>query len=68
METNFDYCDRERAWFTSDEKRWINKIRKLAARFPDQVTILRQPENSMTARVRHSAMVIVCFMGIPPFL
>jgi len=46
METNFDYCDKERAWFSSDEPRWINRIRKLAARFPDQVTILRQPEDN----------------------
>ena len=46
METSFGYCDRETAWFSSDERRWITKIRRLAEKFPDQVRIIKQPEEN----------------------
>lgn len=49
METCFNYCyfkpeNKEVAFFSSDEKRWINKIHKLAKEHPEAVTILREPE------------------------
>lgn len=46
METSFNYCDKNRAFFSSDERKWINKIRRLADKFPDQVTIIAQPEDN----------------------
>ena len=46
METVFEYIDNADAFFSSDEKKWINRIRKLAEKFPDEVTIIRQPEEN----------------------
>lgn len=46
METCFNYCDKEVAFFSSDERKWITRIRKLAKDFPDKVEILKQPEDN----------------------
>lgn len=46
METCFEYIDKEDAYFSSDERKWIARIRKLAEKFPDKVTILKQPEEN----------------------
>jgi len=46
METCFNYCDKDVAFFSSDERRWINKIHKLKQLRPDEVEILREPENN----------------------
>ena len=46
METCINYTDKEKAWVSSDERRWITKIRKLAEQKPDDVTIIRQPEEN----------------------
>ena len=46
METVFNYTDRDTAYFSSDERRWITKIRKMADRFPDRVKIIKQPEEN----------------------
>ena len=46
METCFNYCSREAGFFSSDERIWINKVRKLKEKYPDQVTILAEPENN----------------------
>lgn len=46
METCFTYIDKEDAFFSSDERKWITRIRKLAEKFPDKVTILKQPEEN----------------------
>lgn len=46
METCFEYIDKEDAYFSSDERKWITRIRKLAEKFPDKVTILKQPEEN----------------------
>lgn len=46
METCFNYCDKDVAFFSSDERRWITKIRKLKKRFPDKITILAKPETN----------------------
>ena len=45
MDTCFNYTG-ETAFFSSDERRWITKIRKLAEQNPDEVTIIRQPEEN----------------------
>lgn len=46
METCFNYCDDKQAFFSSDERKWITRIRKLQAQNPDEVIILRQPETN----------------------
>lgn len=46
METCFNYCDPKVAFFSSDERKWITKIRKLAEQHPNEITILRQPETN----------------------
>lgn len=45
METSCSYTDGV-AWFSSDERKWITRIRKLAEQHPDQVIINRQPEDN----------------------
>lgn len=45
METSFSYADKV-AYFSSDERRWINRIRKLKARYPDLVQIIAEPEDN----------------------
>ena len=45
METCFNYTQ-ETAFFSSDERKWHTKIRKLAAERPDEVTIIKQPEDN----------------------
>ena len=46
METCFNYCDEKQAYFSSDERKWITRIRKLQEQNPDEVIILRQPETN----------------------
>ncbi len=46
METCFNYCDKDVAFFSSDEKRWINKIHKLKQQHPDEIQILAEPETN----------------------
>lgn len=50
METCFNYVyekgDPKIAFFSSDERKWITKIRKLKDKHPDQVTILKEPEEN----------------------
>lgn len=46
METCFNYCSKEHGYFSSDEKRFINRIRKLKEKYPDQVLILVEPEEN----------------------
>lgn len=43
METCFNYTD-EVCYMSSDERRWISKVRKLKDSYPDEVRILREPE------------------------
>ena len=45
METACSYTD-DWAWFSSDERKWVTKIRKLAEQYPDKVIIKRQPEDN----------------------
>ena len=46
METCFNYCDKEHGYFSSDERRYITKIHKLAEKYPEQVRIIAEPENN----------------------
>ena len=46
METCFNYTDKEKGFFSSDERRFINKIRKLKEKYPDLVTIIKEPEDN----------------------
>ena len=45
IETCFNYCDSE-AFFSSDERKQINTIRKLATQHPKECVILRPPETN----------------------
>lgn len=46
METCFNYTDKNSAYFSSDERKWINHIRQLKEEHPDEVTILAEPEDN----------------------
>lgn len=46
METCFNYCDPNTAFFSSDERKWITKIRKLKEQHPDEIVILAEPETN----------------------
>lgn len=43
-ETSCTYSNGSALYFSSDERRWINKIRKLKEEYPDQIEILAEPE------------------------
>lgn len=45
-ETSCTYSNGSALYFSSDERRWINKIRKLKEEYPDQIEILAEPENN----------------------
>ena len=53
-ETACDYlsCDKH-ATFCSSETKWINKIRKLAEEYPDEVEIQVQPEDNQGMILAH---------------
>ena len=46
METCFNYVDKEHGFFSSDERKYITKVRKLKEKYPDQVRIIREPEDN----------------------
>ena len=46
MDTCFNYCNKEKAYFSSDEWKWINKIHKLKEQYPEEVDILNEPEDN----------------------
>ena len=46
METCIEYCEPGWAWMSTDERRWINKLRKLAHERPDECIIIKQPEEN----------------------
>ena len=46
METCFNYTDRDRGYFSSDERRHINKVLKLKEKHPDDVRIIKMPEEN----------------------
>ena len=46
METCFNYCDKDHGYFSSDERRYVSKIRKLKEKYPEQVRIIAEPEGN----------------------
>ena len=46
METCFNYCNKDKGFFSSDERKFITKVRKLKEKYPDEVQIIRQPEEN----------------------
>lgn len=46
METCFNYCDPKRAFFSSDERKWINRIKKLIEEHPNEIRVIALPENN----------------------
>lgn len=46
IETCIEYCEPGWAYMSSNEQRWINQLRKLAAERPDDCIIMKQPENN----------------------
>ena len=46
METCFNYYSKEHGYFSSDERKFINKVRRLKEKYPDQVRILAEPEEN----------------------
>ena len=46
METCINYCTTDCAYVSSDERHWINRVRKLAQENPEQVQVLAEPENN----------------------
>ena len=46
METCFNFTNDEYGFFSSDKKRWINKIHQFKQEHPDEVEILAEPENN----------------------
>ena len=46
METCFNYCDKDHGFFSSDEQKWINKIRKLKEQYPEEIRIIAEPETN----------------------
>ena len=46
METCFNYTEKEHGYFSSDERRFINKVRKLKEQYPQDVIFLAEPEDN----------------------
>lgn len=46
IETCINYCDPDKAFVSSNERRWITKVQKLAQEHPDEMVILRKPEDN----------------------
>lgn len=46
METCFNYTEKDKGFFSSDERRWITKIHKLKEQYPERVRIIREPEDN----------------------
>ena len=46
METCFNYTEKEHGYFSSDERKFIAKVRKLKEQYPDKVRIIKEPEDN----------------------
>ena len=46
METCFNYTEKEHGFFSSDERKHINKVLKLKESHPDDVRIIKIPEEN----------------------
>ena len=45
METCFNYCG-DKGYMSSDERKWIGRIRRLKEQHPEEVRIIAEPENN----------------------
>ena len=46
METCFNYTQRDYGYFSSDERKFISKIRKLKEKYPEDIRIIAEPEQN----------------------
>ena len=46
METCFNYTEKDHGFFSSDERKFINKVHKLKEQYPDEVRIITEPEEN----------------------
>lgn len=46
IETCFNYCDPDKGFFSSDERKWITRIRKLKEQYPDDIKVIAEPETN----------------------
>lgn len=46
METVFNYCDKDKGFFSSDEPKWIRRINELIEEHPDEIRVIRMPEQN----------------------
>lgn len=46
METCINYCEPGYAFISTDERKWINTIHKLAERKPGECIIMKEPEGN----------------------
>ena len=46
IETCFNYCSKLEAFFSSNERRWITRIHRLAKKYPEKVRIIKEPEEN----------------------
>jgi len=46
MDTCFNCCEPGKGWFSTDERKWITRIRKLKEAHPDEVIIHNKPETN----------------------
>ena len=63
METAASYTTKDCMFFSSDERKWISKVRKLKQKYPDQVEIIREPEANDGCIY---ARVPVCWLKLTP--
>lgn len=46
METCINYCEPGWAYMSTDERRWIKRIRKFSSDHPDTCIIIKEPETN----------------------
>lgn len=46
METACNYLDDKVMYVSTDERKWINRLLKMAEEHPDEVTIMNRPEEN----------------------
>lgn len=46
IDTVFNYCEKDKAFFSSNEQKWIARIQKLARLYPDDVHIIALPKDN----------------------
>ena len=45
METCFNYCG-DKGYLSSDERKWVGRVRRLKEKYLDEVRIIAEPENN----------------------